>query len=175
LQFQDDVVFGSRSGLGVVLSPRDMARVGLLWLNEGRWEGKKLIHHRLFTKNVRTQVPPRLPRSAGAGHDHLGVGTYGGGTDQTPFGPGVYGLGFWFNEKLPSGTRVWPAATRDAFQANGAWNRDTVTVFPSLKMIVVVSRSRHGGTFRPGTTDGPAAESMKLLMDAVLTGRPKKG
>jgi CubicO group peptidase (beta-lactamase class C family) len=174
LQFQDGPIFGGREGRRVVLSPRDMARFGLFWLNEGRWQDQKLISNKLFTANVRIQVPSSLPRSFGIGeHDYLGIGTYGGGSNQSPFGPGAYGFGFWFNGILRTGKHAWPAAPDDAFQANGAWNSHTVTMFPSLKM-VVVSLAQHPGKFSPGKRDSPADRNMRLLMDAVMTGRPKK-
>ena len=176
LQFQDGEIFGSRRGLGVVLSPRDMGRLGWFWLKEGRWERTKLISNRLFNANVKVNVPPSLARTASKVDvdDYLGIGSYGGGTNQTPTGPGYYGFCFWFNTMLTNGERVWPSAPRDAFQANGAWNRDMVTVYPSLRMVVVVSMARHPGGFSPGNRAGMADKNLKVLMNSVLTDRPKR-
>lgn len=173
LRFEDGKVFGSRGGLGVVLSPRDMARLGWLWLNEGRWEDGKLMTEKLFAAHVRPDVPANLPQSKTEGHDYLNVGTYGGGTSQTTNGPGIYGFNLWFNEKLPSGKRVWPAAPYDTYQANGMWNLHTVTVFPRLKMVAVIWGNEKRGRFKPGSISGRSNQQMKLLMDAVVTGRPK--
>lgn len=173
LQFEDGEVFGSRKGLGVVLSPRDMARLGWFWLNEGRWSEGKLLSEKLFNKNVRPTVPADLPISSEGGKDYLGVGTFGGGTSQTNNGPGIYGFSFWFNETLPSGKRVWPAAPRDTYQANGMWNMHTVTIFPRLKMVAVISETDRRGRFKPGSESGHANRNLKLLLDSVLTGRPK--
>lgn len=55
------------------------------------------------------------------------------------------------------------------YQANGLWNRDTVTIIPSLKM-VIVSRAATPGKFEPGEEQGQDNQGLLLLMHAV-TGR----
>jgi CubicO group peptidase (beta-lactamase class C family) len=166
LQFQDGEFFGHRGGLSVVASPRDFARLGWLWLNRGRWNGKHVISEKLFVDYIKPGVPAGLPKTRIKGTDYLGIGSYGGGTDQTPHGPGVYGFNFWFNEPTPSGERAWPAAPADTYQANGMWNRDTVTIFPSLKMVVAV-RGAKPGKFEPGKAEGRYNQNMKLLVESV--------
>lgn len=165
LQFEDGPFFGSRRGVGVTASPRDFARLGWLWLNRGHWKGHALIDPDLFTNCMRPGVAATLPRTTAAGEDYLKVGSYGGGTDQTPQGPGVYGFNFWFNERLPEGRLVWPSAPPDTYQANGMWNRDTVTVIPSRRLVVVV-RGGHPGPFEPGA-EGGFNENLRLLLTAV--------
>jgi CubicO group peptidase (beta-lactamase class C family) len=167
LQFEDGAIFGSRDGLRVVASPRDFARLGWLWLNRGQWKNRRIVSSKLFTKCVRPAVPPDLPRTSKKGHDYLGIGSFGGGTDQTPAGPGIYGFNFWFNERLSNGQRVWPAAPADTYQANGMWNRDTVTIFPSLRMVVAVRGAKKSGGFEPGNAKGKYNQNMKRLMEAV--------
>ena len=166
LQFQDGEFFGSGGGLGVAASPRDFARLGWLWLNRGRWNGQQVISEKLFVDYIKPGVPADLPRTRIKAEDYLRIGTYGGGTDQTPYGPGVYGFNFWFNERTPSGERVWPAAPADTYQANGMWNRDTVTIFPSLRMVVAV-RGGKPGKFEPGRGDGRYNRNMRLLVEAA--------
>ena len=144
LQFEDGVFFGSRDGLGVSASVRDFARLGWLWLNAGSWSGQQALPEKLVRVCFRPGVAANLPRTADRTEDYLGVGSYGGGTDQTPFGPGVYGFNFWFNTPDASGRRGWPALPADAYQANGMWNRDTLTVIPSLRMVVAVRGAERG-------------------------------
>lgn len=166
LQFEDGAIFGSRKGLGVVASPRDFARIGWLWLNEGQWNGKPIITQKLFKDHIQPQVPASLPRTNGKSDDYLRIGSYGGPTDQTEYGPGVYGFNFWFNkEPDDTGIRAWPALPPDAYQANGMWNRDTVTIIPSLQLVVAVRGSKLG-PFQPGKEDGEANRNLKLLVDA---------
>lgn len=168
LQLEDGEFFGSRNGAGVTASPRDFARLGWLWFNRGRWANRQLISEKLFAECVRVGVPADLPRAKKVTNDYLKIGSYGGGTDQTPSGPGVYGFNLWFNEMLSSGQRVWPALPADAYQANGLWNRDTLTVIPSLRM-VVASRAAKPGKFEPGVADGEYNQNLKLLAEAVIS------
>ncbi len=166
LQFEDGVFFGSRDGLGVSASVRDFARLGWLWSNGGSWSGQQVLPENLVRECFRPGVPANLPRTANRTQDYLGIGSYGGGTDQTPFGPGVYGFNFWFNTPDASGRRGWPALPADAYQANGMWNRDTLTVIPSWRMVVAV-RGAERGKFQPGDDENGFNQSLRLLAEAT--------
>ncbi len=169
LQFEDGAFFGHRNDLGVVASPRDFARLGWLWLQRGHWAGREVIAEHLFNANVRPQVPADLPRAMTKEmkpDDYLAIGSYGGGTNQTPHGPGVYGFSFWFNAATPAGERVWPSAPPDVYQANGMWNRDTLTIFPGLRMVVAV-RGAAPGKFEPGQPDSTYDQNLRLIVDAA--------
>ncbi|MSU49119.1 MAG: hypothetical protein EXS37_08560 [Opitutus sp.] len=172
LQFEDGAFFGHRNNLGVVASPRDFARLGWLWLNRGHWRDAEIVSEKLFDANIRPQVPAELPRAVTKGakpDDYLGIGSYGGGTNQTPHGPGVYGFNFWLNEPTPGGERVWPAAPADTYQANGLWNRDTLTIFPSLRMVVAV-RAAQPGKFEPSRPESTYNLNLQLVVDAARPG-----
>jgi CubicO group peptidase (beta-lactamase class C family) len=173
LQFEDGAFFGGRGGLSVSASPRDFARLGWLWLNRGHWKDKEVLSEKLFVGLIKPGVSADLPRTVTKknANDYLGIGSYGGGTDQTKYGPGVYGFNFWFNEPCVRGERVWPAAPADTYQANGMWNRDTVTLFPSLRMVVAV-RGAQPGKFEPCKADGQYNQNLKLLVDAVAPTAP---
>lgn len=166
LEFEDGDFFGSRHGLGVSASPRDFARIAWFWLCRGTWNDQPIVNIKLFDDSVRPGVPPGLPRTSEKGKDYLAVGSYGGGTNQTPYGPGCYGFNFWFNERTPNGFRLWPGLPADTYQANGMWNRDTVTVIPSLGMVIVV----RGGTikgFEPGNPANEFNQTIRLISEAA--------
>ncbi|MGE0756251.1 MAG: serine hydrolase domain-containing protein [Pirellulaceae bacterium] len=167
LEFEDGEVFGARGNTRVTASSRDFARLGWLWLNRGRWKGQQVLNSQLFDDAFRAQVPAGTPRAVNRTNDYLQIGTYGGGTNQTASGPGVYGFNLWFNAVMEDGRRVWPALPPDAYQANGLWNRDTVTVIPSWRM-VVASRGAQPGKFEPSLADGEYNRNLQLLAQAVL-------
>ena len=158
LQFQDGEIYGSRHGNGVNASPRDFARIGWFWLNKGRWGDIQVLPERYFTEYCRPDVPADLPRTKGESDEYLGIGTVGGGRDQSADGPGVYGFNWWFNAPVgEGGERFMPQLPADAFQANGHWGKECMLIIPSLR-IVVAARGNWGGTRLDKTV---------LLMDAL--------
>lgn len=68
LNLEDGTVFGSREGLRAVLSPRDMARLGWFWLNQGSWDGERLVARKLFTKKRPRRRACSVLTFGGSGH-----------------------------------------------------------------------------------------------------------
>ena len=86
--------------------------------------------------------------------DYLNVGSVGGGTDQSEYGPGLFGASWWFNDTVgTTGLRAWPAAPLDMFQANGHWNREIVVMIPSLNLVVAARGDV--GQLRAGRPEPP--------------------
>jgi CubicO group peptidase (beta-lactamase class C family) len=162
LQLQDGDLFGDVSGAPrVVATPRDFARVGWFWANRGTWDGTELIPSAGFDEGLMVGTPAGTPRTAGGSpDDYLGLGSAGGGVDQTGLGPGIYGFNWWFN---PDG-QTWPAAPVDTFQANGHWNGEVLTVIPSLGL---VAAWRGNGT-NPEAFDGPMNTILEALVASVV-------
>ena len=160
LQFQDGDVFEQvgKYGWFVHTSPRDFARIGWFWLNKGNWNDEQLLSKGYFERYLKNQLPDPLPISTKPARDYLGIGSYGGGGNQSQCGPGNYGMNWWFN----TGKRIWPSLPEDTFQANGHWNKETVTVIPS--MALVVAGVGDFAPFQPGP--GPANTLMGLLVAA---------
>lgn len=166
LQFQDGSIFGSRGGYGLNTTPRDFARIGWFWLNRGTWNGKQLLPKEYFDEYMKPGVPRDLPKTKGGNRDYLKAHFTGGGTDQTPYGPGIYGFNWWFNAKVGTSDKLtWPDAPADTFQANGHWRREVMTIIPSLKL--VVAARGNWGDFQPGRVDGESNQILRLLRDAV--------
>ncbi|NLX13165.1 MAG: serine hydrolase, partial [Phycisphaerales bacterium] len=174
LQFQDGTLFSSRNGYGVYTSVRDFARIGWFWLNKGNWNGNQLLPASYFDTYRQPGVPGNLPRtcSSCSTSDYLGIGTSGGGSDQTPYGPGIYGFNWWFNNVggVHPASLTWPDAPLDTYQANGHWNTEVVTVIPSLNL--VVSAIGNWGSFEPGNASSNMNLNLKLLTEAVADIQP---
>jgi len=155
---------------GAALSPRDWARLSLFWLNKGMWNGDQLLDKSYFDNVVRPQVPIALPRTSMDGSDYLGVGTYGGGTDQNFYGQGVYGYNWWFNGRsaINGGNPAWPDGPDDAMVTYGAAGRSSV-IFPSEELIVVGAGSNWGTlNFYEPDADDNMNRSIKLISEAIV-------
>lgn len=162
LQFQDnpivEIVIGAPRFRG---SPRDFARIGWFWLNRGVWNGQQILPTALVDEMLRPQVPDGMARTAGSPVvDYLQVGHVGGGADQTGLGPGILGMGWWFNPDR----RSWPDAPADTYQANGHWNRSVVTVIPSRRLVAAWT---WGPEAHPESFVAPMNAILKPLAEAV--------
>lgn len=172
LQFQDGSLLTIKKGAPRInMTPRDFARLGWFWLHNGDWNGQQLLPRRYFDDYMRPLVPDDLPRTTGASRDYLGIDTYGGGSDQSPYGPGIYGFNWWFN--APSGTAgelAWPDAPSDLVMSNGHWNKELMVFSPSLNL--VAAARGNWGTLAPGDTDSSMNQNLKLLTEAVVVPEP---
>ncbi len=98
---------------GVKASALDMARLGWLWLNWGRWADLQLVPERWLREATRTapDVVANCPREQWK-----------------------YGYAFWTNDH----GQLWPSLPRDSYAAAGAGSQH-VWVCPSLDLVVVQS------------------------------------
>jgi CubicO group peptidase (beta-lactamase class C family) len=94
----------------LLMTTQDMARLGHLWLNGGRWNGRTVIP--LAHQRAAVRVPQITK-------DHI------------PEADWKYGYGLWVNEY----GRLWPNLPRDSYSAAGAGGR-LIWVCPSLGFVV---------------------------------------
>ena len=167
LQLQDGSLFTTRGGYGLSTTTRDFARIAWFWMNRGSWRGQQVLDEQFFDDYMKVLVPFSLPRTTGADVDYLNVGTAGGGTDQTPYGPGQFGMNWWFNQPVGSLGRPWPAAPADMIQTHGHFNREMVIMIPSLNMVITNRGS--WGTFVPFDASSGINQRLQLLMLAVTS------
>jgi CubicO group peptidase (beta-lactamase class C family) len=126
-------------GTQFVMTPRDMARCGLLWLRRGDWNGTQIVPANWI--NDATRVNDDVLRNA-------------------PQEVHMYGLGFWCNDR----GKAWPDLPRDCFAALGN-GRQCVWVCPSLDLIVVQSP----GTYpQRGNFESPEESSHRRQMQGLL-------
>jgi len=90
---------------------RDMARLGLLWSNWGRWEGEQRIPEG-WLRGASRVAPDVLENCEPSQRS--------------------YGYGFWTNDQ----GLLWPDLPRDSFAASGAGSQH-IWVCPSLDLVVV--------------------------------------
>ncbi len=118
-----------------IATPRDWARFGFFYLQDGVWEGKRILPEGWVAYS--TTPTPEAPR-------------------------GEYGAFFWLNAGAPDNPRdrLWPNAPRDAFAAQG-YQEQKVIVIPSRRAVLV----RFGATsLRPAwDTDRFIADVLAAL------------
>jgi CubicO group peptidase (beta-lactamase class C family) len=92
-------------------TPQDWARFGLLYLQDGVWQGERILPEG-WVKYTTTPTP------------------------KAPLGE--YGALFWLNAGSAANpnNRLWPSAPRDAFAAQG-FQEQKVIVIPSRKLVLV--------------------------------------
>lgn len=125
-------------------SPRDMGRFGLLWLQDGCWEGQRI-----------------LPEGWVAASTTISPGMRARPLDWTA--PElVQGRQVWLNQALPEqgmAGRPWPRVPADAYTALGHW-KQLITVVPSWDLVVVRTGDDRDGSF--------SADEMLARVGAML-------
>ncbi|MBS2011379.1 MAG: serine hydrolase [Deltaproteobacteria bacterium] len=138
---------------GLFMTPRDMARFGQLYLDDGMIGGKRVLPSSwvAFSKTPAAAVASPRPRTGTA------LGERGGS----------YGAAFWLNAATPTApteTLTYATAPNDLFCAQGNWGQ-RICVVPSRKLVVV-----RVGNDRVGFYDvGPAVAAAVAAVDAQKT------
>jgi CubicO group peptidase (beta-lactamase class C family) len=118
------IVVNGGSGNGakhVLISAREMARVGHLFLCEGEWNGGQLISRKWVRHATAVQVPASLPWAQ---------------PESEIDGRGCYGCNWWRNGEKADGRRKWPDAPAGTFAAMGH-NNNVCLVIPEWDMVIV--------------------------------------
>ena len=104
-------------GEGIRTTARDLARLGRLFLNRGRWNNDQLIDESFINQATTNQVPVNYE------YKNLDL-------------RGRYGLFWWTNGVKADGTRAWSSAPANAYTAHGN-NCNFCFVIPEWNMVVV--------------------------------------
>jgi CubicO group peptidase (beta-lactamase class C family) len=100
--------------------PRDMLRFGFLFLNDGCWDGQRILPEEWVADSTRVTAAFRNHR------DPENVGA-------------VQGRSWWINVPVPEANvreKPWPSLPEDTFLASGHWGQ-YIAVFPSDDVVVV--------------------------------------
>lgn len=178
LQLQDDQpnILASRNFMGLEVTPRDAARIGLLMENRGVWNGVKLLPASIFGTygaagtllgEAAVPVDAALDGGEDANGDYLSLVLYGtGGDNQTTTGPGMFGWMWWVNyQNALTGVRPWPHLPGDAIMTDGAYGQNVLLIIPSLEL--VVAWQGDAGDSRSLGSDSTWNLNLKRIADAV--------
>ena len=120
------------------ITPRDMAKIGVTFLNKGVWNGKQIISEQWVEKSATT-----FP-----GNTRINIP----GTDKKDVG---YSYSWWTKQYSESGKEI------HIFYAGG-WGGQNIFVFPDLNTVVVTT----GGTYTSSTRTMTLLE--KYIIPAIV-------
>lgn len=125
------------------MSPRDMARYGLLFLANGKWGEEKIIDPEWIQYS--TTLGPAIANSPGWKSRDGRI-------------PETYGAHWWLNKAHPQSPeqKPWPDLPDDGYAAMGHWGQ-YIFILPSHNIVVV----------RTGNDRGPRMDLNALLKNAV--------
>ena len=154
----------TRYGRLVACSTDDLARIGWLWISDGRWEDRRLVAPGAFGEAFRNHVPRDLPRSAGKASPSCDYGSFGGSalTRGATHAQGRYGYAVWVTNDAEGG-RTWRGVPADTLAAIGHGGQEVMVVIPSLG-IVAAGRGTWGD---PNEHDGEFAENLRRLASSI--------
>lgn len=129
----------------VFARPRDMAKFGFLFLNDGIWEGKRLLPEGWV--HYSTTIASAFYTTELTEEDRNSM---------------TYGALWWLNRDIPeiNFTRQCPDAPADMFAALGHWGQ-FIFVIPSLDMVVVYVGDNRDHTFDRN-------HFLKLIIDSIV-------
>lgn len=119
-----------KGGSHLFATPRDFARFGWLYLNDGCWEGERLLPEGWVADSTRVSDVFRTSTVA---------------IDESA----SQGRQWWLNQAVPEQgmpNLPWPDVPGDAFVALGHWGQ-SIAVIPSLDVVVVRVADDRDGTF----------------------------
>ena len=121
--YRDGIRFNNPAGTpgkdqgGVRSNALDLARYGLLYLHQGKWDGVQVLDPAFVARATSNQIPAELKTP------HFDL-------------TGRYGFFWWTNGLRADGTRPWPSAPPRTFAAHGA-GRNFIFVVPEWRMVLV--------------------------------------
>ncbi len=121
----------------LVVSARDFARVGLVYLHGGKWQGKQIIDEKWVKLAINTPLSLSMPRASGKEAEMLPGARSAGGTKNQEENLGSYGFMWWMNRPDAKGKLLWPDVPTDAYGAVGHGGLKVLIVIPSLDIVVV--------------------------------------
>jgi CubicO group peptidase (beta-lactamase class C family) len=120
IRFERDSQGVFNGGSSAFATPREMAKIGYLYLNKGRWNGKEILPEEWINKTQ--QVSP----------GYLSNGT----KIRDITDDGVYGGSIWLNRAVKSGFgKPYPHSPDDMFMALGHYGQ-MIVVLPTEKMVI---------------------------------------
>ena len=159
---------GNRAGW-LAISPRDFCRFGLLYLQQGNWNGRQVIGRKHAQQATSSPLAADLPRAGGTAAETI-PGQRTIGSQRVPDNQtdhfGSYSWLWWVNGVDRDGMRNWPAAPADTFGAFGHGGIRAMFVMPGLDLVVSFNDAEWENASSHGA-GSQVNEAMRRLVAAV--------
>lgn len=169
------------------LTARDFARIGWMLTNRGDWDGTQVVSQEFFAPLAEfgqsgshfghVQVPNTLPRTTASftPGDYLDVaGFTTPPEDETPHGPGVFGLSWFLNGVAPGPVQQWPDLPADTMVTTGIFGTAVLIIIPSEGLVITVvdptttdSADVVGNIAPPSSVDPQFNDTVALIIDGI--------
>ncbi|MCC5842669.1 MAG: serine hydrolase [Verrucomicrobia bacterium] len=151
------------------ISARDLARLGLLHLRNGRWDTRQIVNRNLLQDVFSASLPMDLPRTRGVDAEEItDMRTLGGGKDAKNH-LGSLGYFWWQNTVTPDGSRLLEAATPETRLAMGYGGKFAMTLIPEDDLIIIWFDVHHGEVWSP--FDEIGRFEVNQMLEDVLSAR----
>lgn len=176
IQWQDSPSFAGnrRSHKGRLrISARDLARFGLLYLNEGSFGGEEILGRETVRMALSSPLPVTMPRTAQEEAEMIPNQRTIGGSVNMEDHLGAFSYMWWLNIEGPDGKRIFPNAPPDTFASLGHGGRHVLVVIPSLDIVASWTIALERISPRKISSDGRWAvnEALGLLLDSASDSR----
>ena len=145
LGFEKRATFGEvgTANFGLIsLSMVDLARVGQLGLQGGRWQDAAVVSAQAWKEITSSPLAASVPRTAGREAAMIpGARTFGAGKNQDDH-CGSYSHAWWVNGVDSLGQRLWPGVPEDAYGAFGHGGKFSLVVLPQQELTVAWAKVR---------------------------------
>ncbi|MEZ6148274.1 MAG: serine hydrolase [Planctomycetaceae bacterium] len=170
LQFQDGTrnILQHHTGRFQV-SARDFCRFGLLFMHQGRWNGKQVLREDLARMAISDPLPLSIARTHGEKSDTVfPLRTIGGRGNQCDHNGG-YSWMWWLNRTARDGNLWFADVPTDFYACFGHGGREGMAVFPTQEIIVswITDRELH-----QNREDGNRA--FELLVKSTVADSPSE-
>ena len=172
LEFEDEFSFrdpdADKPGR-LSVSPRDLARLGHLFLNRGQWNGQQILRPDLVHLMLAEPLPADFPLTAGNDAPMIaGQKSLGGGKNITRCGPGYYAFNWWLNKTDREGRKLYVALPDDAYLACGHGGSKMLWIVPSLDLVCAWrTEGIDDHDESPGSETTICARAARLLAEAA--------
>ncbi|MHC4584399.1 MAG: hypothetical protein ACYS3N_07690 [Planctomycetota bacterium] len=155
----------------MMISPRDFARFGLLYLRKGKWKDKQLISREHAIMAVTSPLPNSIPRAIGQAAEMIAAQRSIGSKripDNQCDHVGSYSWLWWTNGLSRQGKLHWPDVPVDTYGCFGHGGPRAMVVMPSLDLIISWNDTKIRGAEMEN-------HALKLLKDSATASVPMNG